>query len=315
MNRKILIISTFVILIIGLILFFVLRNGKSTGSINNNSNLEVTSANTVSGGISNIISDSNPASSTSATTSPDSLTNQTSDGNSTSTISGEQATVDVVAVNKKFVIYAPKTKDEQLVSYSVIAAKGNMEECDNLAGETDQCKHYFSVYKNKPGLCGDIDNSSLKLQCYKELIFNGLEERVAICSKEADNKANCLAAIFWGAKTTDDCEMFSVGTIRQFCVDSVIIQSSITTNKSNCSDIRDSAVKASCDQFFSSGDFDKDGLSDAEEIKIGTNPYATDTDGDGYSDKEEIDKGYNPCGDGLLPSPVELFKMCAKFKK
>lgn len=73
------------------------------------------------------------------------------------------------------------------------------------------------------------------------------------------------------------------------------------------------------DQF----DTDKDGLTDAEEIKLGMNPnkndtdadalfdydevkvYKTDplksdTDGDGFLDGEEVLKGYNPNGPGKL---------------
>lgn len=66
-------------------------------------------------------------------------------------------------------------------------------------------------------------------------------------------------------------------------------------------------------------DSDSDGLSDAEEARLGTDPAKKDSDGDGltdyqevrtfttnplsqdtdrdsYSDKTEIDKGYNPKG-------------------
>lgn len=42
-------------------------------------------------------------------------------------------------------------------------------------------------------------------------------------------------------------------------------------------------------------DSDKDGLSDAEEIKIGSNPNKTDSDGDGLNDYDEVVKhGTNP---------------------
>ena len=41
-------------------------------------------------------------------------------------------------------------------------------------------------------------------------------------------------------------------------------------------------------------DTDKDGLTDAEEAKLKTNPYQKDSDGDGYSDKKEVDEGYDP---------------------
>lgn len=70
-------------------------------------------------------------------------------------------------------------------------------------------------------------------------------------------------------------------------------------------------------------DSDQDGLSDNEELKIGsdanlidsdgdglfdreevvvykTNPNNSDTDGDGFSDEEEVKKGYNPKGAGKL---------------
>lgn len=41
-------------------------------------------------------------------------------------------------------------------------------------------------------------------------------------------------------------------------------------------------------------DRDHDGLTDAEEQLIGTNPDNPDTDGDGYSDAVEVTSGHNP---------------------
>ncbi len=46
-------------------------------------------------------------------------------------------------------------------------------------------------------------------------------------------------------------------------------------------------------------DFDRDGLSNAEEEAIGTNPKEADSDNDGYSDGVEVESGYNP----LIPAP------------
>lgn len=47
-------------------------------------------------------------------------------------------------------------------------------------------------------------------------------------------------------------------------------------------------------------DADNEGLSDAAEVFLGTNPQAADTDNDNYSDKQEILGGYNPVGAGKL---------------
>ncbi len=47
-------------------------------------------------------------------------------------------------------------------------------------------------------------------------------------------------------------------------------------------------------------DADADGLSDAAEAALGTDPARADTDGDGYSDKDEILAGFNPAGEGSL---------------
>lgn len=45
---------------------------------------------------------------------------------------------------------------------------------------------------------------------------------------------------------------------------------------------------------FSQTDSDGDGLTDAQEIQLGTDPFKADTDNDGYTDKQEIDSGYDP---------------------
>ncbi|HEM3572105.1 TPA: calcium-binding protein [Streptococcus suis] len=41
-------------------------------------------------------------------------------------------------------------------------------------------------------------------------------------------------------------------------------------------------------------DSDQDGLTDAQELALGTNPYAIDTDGDGQADLEELQSGHSP---------------------
>lgn len=52
-------------------------------------------------------------------------------------------------------------------------------------------------------------------------------------------------------------------------------------------------------------DTDRDGLPDAEEVKLGTDPQRADSDDDGYKDGAEIQKGYNPIGPGLIPESIK----------
>jgi len=47
-------------------------------------------------------------------------------------------------------------------------------------------------------------------------------------------------------------------------------------------------------------DADADGLSDADEIRYGTDMNNADSDGDGYTDGDEVANGYNPLGEGKL---------------
>lgn len=62
-----------------------------------------------------------------------------------------------------------------------------------------------------------------------------------------------------------------------------------------CGDVKDNTADA---------DSDGDGLTDAEEADLGTDPQAADSDGDGIDDADEIDMGLDPLdedsdGDGL----------------
>ena len=41
-------------------------------------------------------------------------------------------------------------------------------------------------------------------------------------------------------------------------------------------------------------DDDGDGIPNAEEVRLGTNPKVADSDGDGYLDGDEVENGYNP---------------------
>lgn len=53
-------------------------------------------------------------------------------------------------------------------------------------------------------------------------------------------------------------------------------------------------------------DSDNDGLTDKEEVVLGTNINAIDSDGDTYADLVEVSNGYNPAGEGKLSDNQQL---------
>lgn len=253
------------------------------------------------------------------------IVNKTLTATSTSTSTSAQdegkSTTEKIAstdlINKEFAAKMPEINSRQLGLFSDIAISGKMDGCEKSSETSDKCKYYFSVYQNKDGFCGDIEDSTLRLSCYKELIFNGFSERFLKCNNEnsLDVRINCLNNLFWATRTVDSCALFEESAAYQICVDLVNLSSINLENKDICLKIKDASFKNFCEQSFVLGDFDKDGLTDTEELKLGTNPYSADTDSDGHNDKEEIEKGYNPCGDGVMPSSDNLIGLCAKFKK
>ena len=64
-------------------------------------------------------------------------------------------------------------------------------------------------------------------------------------------------------------------------------------------------------------DDDNDGLTDVQEVELGTNPLNRDTDGDGWSDKEEVEEGADPLAASSQPEipsglPVWLLYMATQ---
>ena len=60
-------------------------------------------------------------------------------------------------------------------------------------------------------------------------------------------------------------------------------------------------------------DDDGDGLSQAREYQLGTNPRLADTDGDGYSDGVEVNAGSNPLDAQSFPAwTASLFNLNAR---
>ncbi|HEL0521875.1 TPA: calcium-binding protein [Streptococcus equi subsp. zooepidemicus] len=53
-------------------------------------------------------------------------------------------------------------------------------------------------------------------------------------------------------------------------------------------------------------DSDQDGLTDAQELALGTNPFSSDTDSDGLTDLEEVQQDLNPIHHQLKERSYDL---------
>ena len=60
-------------------------------------------------------------------------------------------------------------------------------------------------------------------------------------------------------------------------------------------------------------DSDSDGLSDEEELVLGTNAQIADTNGNSYPDLTEVNNNYNPAGSGRLNANANLVKYTNKI--
>jgi len=53
-------------------------------------------------------------------------------------------------------------------------------------------------------------------------------------------------------------------------------------------------------------DDDSDGLTNAQELQLGSNPFVSDSDGDGWSDLDEFENGTNPTDGNVRPQQIFL---------
>jgi hypothetical protein len=75
----------------------------------------------------------------------------------------------------------------------------------------------------------------------------------------------------------------------------------------------DSVGEASSSSVAAILDSDHDGLTDEEELVLGTSATSTDSDGDTFSDLAELTSGYNPAGTGKLVNNKNLATYTSKI--
>ena len=79
--------------------------------------------------------------------------------------------------------------------------------------------------------------------------------------------------------------------------------------------VPDIALSTSLEQRLKATDSDMDGLSDAEEARLGTNRLSADSDGDGVSDGAEVLSGSKPLDPGVLPADSDKDGLSDSFER
>jgi len=143
--------------------------------------------------------------------------------------------------------------------------------------------------------------------CAGSILFAEAKENrdITVCASIVSErfKNACYVFISNVAGTLDSCK--DAGDRSAACVETVALRDAIAAaDPALCAPINNEGTRSSCEEdakaLKGSQDSDKDGLTDADEMRYGTDPLKSDTDGDGFKDGDEVKAGYNPKGPGRL---------------
>lgn len=117
--------------------------------------------------------------------------------------------------------------------------------------------------------CGKMSDALQKETCY----VNILNEQTREFCGQVENTVLCNEFFVWqSSANANDCAQISLDLWKTRCLEAF----------------------GDTQTFFNKADFDGDGLTNEEEMRLGTDFRKADTDGDGYSDYDEVQAGYDP---------------------
>ena len=147
--------------------------------------------------------------------------------------------------------------------------------------------------------CQYLSSASQEAKCFAYVQRVSYEKEMAFdkCAnlKELKEQDICYVNIL-KLNNSDFCDTVQQ---KQLCEDHFIWQNA--KNMEDCDIIKRKDWQQECLSTFGDTaahyaglDLDGDGLTNAEEAELGTNPKKADTDGDGYNDGEEVEAGFDP---------------------
>lgn len=173
----------------------------------------------------------------------------------------------------------------------------------------DSCIDAVARELQKEDLCSGIAGVMSREECAGSILFAKARKSsdLEICAK-IDSKRwqdSCYGYVFESSGTIEVCNS-QPESRKSECINLVSNRDAVAFGDiSYCSKIEDAEARAVCVEEAGAVkinlDRDKDGLSDADEERYGTDPAKADTDGDGFKDGDEVRAGYNPKGAGKLP--------------
>lgn len=183
------------------------------------------------------------------------------------------------------------------------------EACDKIENTElkDSCFDSIARELGEAKVCERISLEAARDACIGSIQFAEVKENkdISVCASIVSErfKNACYAFVFNAVGTLDSCK--EAGDRSAECVAVVAFRDAVAAvDSALCAPIADAEKRVSCEEdvnnLKASLDSDRDGLTDAEEVKYGTDKNNPDTDGDGYKDGAEVQSGYNPKGSGKL---------------
>ncbi len=196
------------------------------------------------------------------------------------------------------------------VSVQLAQERGDVSYCFLLdQGLRDDCVLNAAISLNDRGMCSQMQDEARRERCEDGLFVSafGSDAPIEMCDRyhASELRDSCIAVRVQNALLAGECPEQAT---ESDCADYEVIRRAIAArDESMCfALVTDSSeemclglVSEAVYQFELSAeegtvDTDGDGLTDAEERLLGTNPALVDTDGDGFSDGEEVRNGFDP---------------------
>ncbi|MEI8360971.1 MAG: thrombospondin type 3 repeat-containing protein [bacterium] len=205
--------------------------------------------------------------------------------------SGDKGFLSKSVNQQKIVEKAETAQDYNRTMQAVLANR--IDECNKVvvAADKNSCINSVASYVTDEKMCDLVSDKKLASDCASNIV---LKKIISSSTPERCNDLTspyietCMDTFSVNFKKTTDCKIFKDSKKCQNIVAHTLAINS--RDLKSCDKITDADLRNHCQTVINALplDSDKDGLSNAQEKSIGTDPFKADTDNDGVSDGQEI---------------------------